>query len=416
MQVQAVGLTDVGRKRAHNEDTLLVREDLGLYLVADGMGGHAAGEVASETAAQAVVRYIEERRSLLERFDEDEAGRDAVIRLVYEAINHASSEVYGLAVGDQGRAGMGTTLTMMLVVGDKGVMGHVGDSRLYLHRGGRLHQLSDDHSYVNELVRRGLMTREAAEDSPYANVITRAVGIQSTVQPDTLVFDVLPGDTYLLCSDGLSRYLEDEGELAQILAEEDLGGLPQRLVDLANERGGKDNVTALTVRVDDDAEEAERSTEVNLRVDTLRDISLFEHLTMKELLSVMDVLRSESTDEGEVIIREGESGDSLYIVLSGRLEVLRGDKVVAELERGTHVGEMALLNSRPRSATVRTLNPTRLLVMTRQAFTELVRREPDLGVKLLWTFAQVLSHRLDETTLMSSDVATMELPASLFQD
>jgi serine/threonine protein phosphatase PrpC len=400
MEITGVGLTDVGRKRNHNEDFVLLRPDLGLYLVADGMGGHAAGEVASRLAADVVTQYIEGQRHVLERFDDSAASREALLKVVREGIEAASRDVYRLATSDQGRAGMGTTLTMMLVLGEKGVMGHVGDSRLYLCRGGKLHQLSDDHSYLSELVRRGHITAEKAEKSPYSNVITRAVGIQSSVQVDTLFFDILPDDTYLLCSDGLTRYVEDEEEMVRLATgEEELSdATPKKLIEVANERGGKDNITALVVRAErqqtrnDDV----RSTEVNLQVETLKFISLFKHLTMKELLAVLEVLRVETCSIGEVIIREGEVSDSLYIVMDGGLDVTRNGTKIAELAAGTHFGEMALLNQRPRAATVTANQASKLLVMDRAAFNDLVRREPTLGVKFLWTFAQVLSLRLDE--------------------
>ncbi len=412
MRVQAVGLSDVGRKRSHNEDFLLIRSDLGLYIVADGMGGHAAGEVASRLAVDTITQFVLGQRHVLERFDDSPAAREALLTLVRESVEAASREVYRVATSEEGRAGMGTTLTMMLVCGDKGVMGHVGDSRLYLVRQGTLHQLSEDHSYLAELIKRGHLTKEKAEQSPYSNVITRAVGIQASVQVDTLLFDILPTDTYLLCSDGLTRYMLDDDELAHSLTDAELTTLPQQLVDVANERGGRDNVTVLIVRAErqaGNASDEHRSTEVNLRVDTLRYISLFRHLTMKELLSVMEILRVESCGTGEVIIREAEASDSLYVVLSGELEVTKNGSLLAELKPGTHFGEMALLNQRPRSATVTSRKPSRLLVMDRAAFAELVRREPTLGVKFLWTFAQVLSLRLDEATLgRTPDPETLE--------
>lgn len=401
MRVQGVGLTDVGRKRSHNEDFLLLRSDLGLYVVADGMGGHASGEVASRLACDVISRYVEGQRHVLERFDDSPAAREALLSLVRDAVETASAEVFRVATSQEGRAGMGTTVTLMLVAGDKGVMAHVGDSRLYLLRSGKLHQLSEDHSYLSELIKRGHITKEKAEQSPYANVITRAVGIQASVQVDTLFFDILPNDTYLLCSDGLSRYVLDDDELARLLGEEDLDELPAHLIEVANDRGGRDNVTALVLRAEKQAgnrTDEHRSTEVNLRVDTLRYISLFRHLTMKELLSVMEILRVESCGTGEVILREGETSDSLYVVLDGLLDVTKNGSHIAELPPGTHFGEMALLNQRPRTATVTSTKPSRLLVMDRAAFNELVRREPNLGVKFLWTFAQVLSLRLDEAT------------------
>jgi PPM family protein phosphatase len=404
MQLKAAGLTDVGMKRSHNEDTLLLREDLGLYLVADGMGGHAGGEVASSTAAEVVQAYISGRQHIIAGFDDSAAGREALVQLVKDAVEASSREVYKKAATEEGRAGMGTTLTLMLVVGDKAVMGHVGDSRLYLLRKGLVHQLSEDHSYIAELVKKGYMTKEEAAKSPFSNVITRAVGIQESVQVDTLFFDVLPGDTYMLCSDGLSRYMEDNDELAEVLKGAEAQALPARLVAIANERGGRDNITSLLVRAEGErAPTADpRSTEVNLRVDTLKFISMFRHLTMKELLAVLEILRVETCATGEVIIAEGEASDSLYVVLSGELEVTRQGQPIAKLASGTHFGEMALLNQKPRVATVKAVSTSRLLVMDRTAFNVLVRRQPTLGVKFLWTLAQVLSLRLDEANAVGS--------------
>ncbi|MFZ9886016.1 MAG: Stp1/IreP family PP2C-type Ser/Thr phosphatase [Myxococcota bacterium] len=402
MKNVGVGLSDVGQKRTQNEDYLLIRPDLGLYLVADGMGGHAAGEVASRLAAETVARCIEEEKAMLDAFEDSEAAREQLQALVRRAIEQASRAVYEHATSHEGKAGMGTTLSMLLLVKDKAVMGHVGDSRIYLLRAKTLHQLSDDHSYVGELVRRGLLSPEEAEQSPYANVITRAVGIQESVQADTLCFDLLPNDVFLLCSDGLTRHVHAEDELQEMLGNRRLVELPQLLVDLANARGGRDNITVLVMRIprgEDTQKEERRTTEVNLRVDTLREISLFRHLTMRELLAVMEILRIETFARGKRVMTEGEISDSLYVVLSGRLEVTRHGSHLAELGVGTHFGEMALLNQRPRAATVVAKEAARLLVMDRTNFNELVRRNPTLGVKFLWTFAQVLSLRLDEATL-----------------
>jgi serine/threonine protein phosphatase PrpC len=418
MQVIGVGLTDVGKKRDHNEDSLLLRPELGLYMVADGMGGHAGGDVASKKAIEVVSQYVSGQRHLIERFDDTPDARDALITLVREAIEAASREIYNMATSGEGKAGMGTTTTLVLVAGDKAVMGHVGDSRLYLNRGGRIHQLSEDHSYISELVRRGHMTPEKAQASPYANMITRAVGIHSHVQVDTLLFDVLPGDTYLVCSDGLTRYVTDVGELAGFLGNDSYQSLPQQLIDVANDRGGRDNITCLVIRAegsaDDPATDQVRSTEVNLQVETLRFITLFEPLDMKELLAVLEYLRVERSGTGEVIVREGEASDSLYILVEGHLEVLRGDSVIAELDKGSHFGEMALLSQRPRAATVRATTPSRLLVLDRAAVEDLVKREPALGVKFLWRLAQVLSLRLDQANELGSpsppsEAETMEI-------
>lgn len=403
MRVLAFGKSDVGKKRGHNEDYVLLAPELGLYMVCDGMGGHASGEVASELAARTVKKYIEDKRTVIEAYDESAPARDQILRLVEEAVQLASREVFALATSEQGKAGMGTTLTMMLCLDTVGVMGHVGDTRLYMRRQGRLHQLSEDHTYVNEMVRRGMATVDELKKGPYANVITRAVGIQANVRVDTLLFDVLAGDTFLLCSDGLSKHVEGPEELTRLLDNDHLESIPQQLVDIANARGGTDNVSAIMLRMEgeagDDAGDRNRTTEINLKLDTLKDIALFRHLDMGELCKVLNVVRAQQCEKGEVVLREGEPGDSLYAILEGKFVVTRGGQPITWLQAGTHFGEMALFNNRPRSATIEALERSRVLVMERARFNELVRKEPQLGVKLLWAFAQVLSLRLDETSV-----------------
>jgi serine/threonine protein phosphatase PrpC len=402
MDLLVYGKTDVGRHRKHNEDTLLMRPDLGLYMVCDGMGGHAGGEVASAKAAEVVSGALEADQEVLESFDFDNpSSKEALLATVRSSVERASAEVYELATSDGGKAGMGTTLTSVLITPSAhGVMAHVGDSRLYMLRDGQLHQLSEDHSYIHEMVKRGMITMEKAKKSPYANVITRAVGIQSSVAVDTLVFDICAGDTYLICSDGLTRYFEDERELAGILANDNFSKLPEQLIAMANERGGRDNISVIVMRAvpDEGSEDEARSTEVNLRIETLRYISLFKWLTMKELVKCLEIFRVENWDPGQIVVREGEEGNSLYVVMDGELEVERGGKVISAIENGSHFGEMSLLSSRPRSATVKTRTAARLLVMDAPRFSELIQAEPALGVKFLWTFSQVLAVRLHEAT------------------
>ena len=412
MKLTAIGKTDVGRKRGHNEDFLVVDPELSLYMVCDGMGGHAGGEVASANAAACVVRWIREHRDRILSFDDTGAARDTLLRLVEEAIQLASREVYQLATSEDGKAGMGTTLTMVLFTKTVGVMGHVGDTRLYLRRDGRTYQLSDDHTYVNEMVKRGMTTVEAAKKGPYANVITRAVGIQPSVRPDTLLFDVLPGDTLLLCSDGLTRYIDGDDDIGAALEADHLESIPEQLVARANESGGADNITALVLRAAGEAGEAasdrNRTTEVNLKLDTLRHVVIFRHLDMSELCKVLSIVRAIEVTAGDVVISEGEGSDALYAILDGRMQVERGGTAVRSLLPGEHFGEMALFNSRPRSATVSAVSSGRLLVIERGRFNELIRKEPQLGVKLLWCFAQVLSLRLDDVsgTLFGSNGAS----------
>lgn len=404
MFVDAWGKTDIGRKRAHNEDALCVVPELGLYMVCDGMGGHAAGEVASAKAVEVVEREIAKNGVVLEDFKRKDtpATREKLQALVERSVQRACHEIHSLANSDAGKAGMGTTLSMLLVTGDKGVMGHVGDSRLYLHRDGRLHQLSEDHSYLAEMLKSGKMSKDEAKRSQFGNVITRAVGIQQSVQVDTLLFDLLPGDTCLLCSDGLHGYTPDNEELGTILGRKDGQAIPDALVALANERGGKDNITALVIRArsaTDAAQEADtaRVQDVQLKLATLKKIPLFRHLTYQELVKVLNIVSIEVFEARCPIVKEGTEGEELYIILAGRVMVSKGGQDIVELHPGVHFGEMALIDQSPRSATVTAQETSRLMVIGRKPFYELIRREPVLAVKLLWSFVQVLSHRLRAT-------------------
>jgi len=391
-------------KRNHNEDTFSVIENENLFVVCDGMGGHAAGEVASSRAIETVRGAIVARRDAIEDFQQADTHetRERLVTMVEGAIQKACAEIYSLATKDQGKAGMGTTLSMVLVVGSKALMAHVGDSRVYLARQGQLHQLSEDHSYCAEMIKRGKMTREEARRSPYSNVITRAVGIQASVQVDTLLFDIIPSDAFLICTDGLHIYMDDPNELVDKLtvgAKDE--SVPKTLIELANNRGGRDNISAVVLQVvperDQVVEDNRRAQEVNLKLETLKKIPLFRHLTYQELVKVLNITYLETHEAGSVIVREGDEGEELYVVLAGMVSVMIGPQRITDLGPGIHFGEMALIDQSPRSATIAAKEQTRVLVIGRRPFYNLIRKEPVLAVKLLWSFVQVLSRRLRET-------------------
>jgi serine/threonine protein phosphatase PrpC len=244
------GLTDLGRKRQSNEDAFFFEDQLGLYVVADGMGGHAAGEVASHEAVEAlygmVKRGIGKLRELVDPVDEQDMR--AACRLMESAVQAATYFVFSIAEIDRDKSGMGTTISAMLVLGDYVVTAQVGDSRIYLVRDGAVEQLTEDHTLIAWQLKQGLITPQEAARSPHKNVITRAVGNREYVQVDTRAVHVSAGMRMLLCSDGLHGYLHDE-DIPTIVA---TGGAKavKRFIDLANERGGKDNITAILVELD----------------------------------------------------------------------------------------------------------------------------------------------------------------------
>ncbi|QQR89020.1 MAG: serine/threonine-protein phosphatase [Myxococcales bacterium] len=251
MRRYGYGLTDVGRKRVSNEDSFLLDDELGLYVVADGMGGHNAGEVASQEAVDAVLGMVRREKHLLEKLDEPDVDHESLrkaLRVMESAVQGATYMVFGIAQGDPEQEGMGTTVSALLLRGEYGIMAQVGDSRIYLVRGGKAYQLTEDHTLIAWQLKQGVITKEEAERSPHKNIITRAVGSREYVQVDTHAFLVEKRDGFLLCSDGLHGYLSDE-EIGPVMQ---LG--PKRatkhFIEIANERGGKDNITAVAVELE----------------------------------------------------------------------------------------------------------------------------------------------------------------------
>jgi len=401
LRIRAWAKTDVGRQRKHNEDNYIVDMDLGLFGVADGMGGHAAGEVASETALTVLRTTLEERieslRALIE--ESPEKNRPKILNHIDEAVQAAAKSVYDMSKKKADARGMGTTLSMMMILGNKAVVGHVGDSRIFLLRQNQIFQLTEDHSLVKEQLRMGLITEEEAERSPYKNVITRAVGASDTVKVDTLFVDLHDGDRFLLCSDGLHGYFQ-EGEVGPHMAEEDIEKIPERLINLANERGGKDNITAILVWSGTDSPKSDKTkkTEITLRMDLLQKVPLFQHMTYQELVKVMNITYLKTYHKGERVVEEDEVGDVLYIIFKGKASVQRKGKQVAMLREGDHFGEMALVDKMPRSATVIIEDESQLLTITRKNFIELMRVEQSIAVKILWGFLKTMSSRLRNTT------------------
>ena len=387
--------TDVGRKRKHNEDAHLADDALGLYVVADGMGGHAAGEVASAQAVKSIREAIAKSRADIEAAARGEAveSREAVAQLMENAIQTACAAVHALSESDSGKRGMGTTLVALLVAGKTAIVGHVGDSRIYLHRKGRVHQLTEDHTLIQEQIKRGLLTKEEIATADHKNVITRAVGVQPQVEVDTLVTDVLPGDVFVLCSDGLHGYLKEE-ELPQLFAQDE-EVVTDALVELALQRGGADNVTVVCVGIESD--EAGPTFDVEAKTEILRRIPLFQHMTYKELLEILGISRPQKFGSGHTIIREGEQGAELFVLFRGRVEVIKGGVKIADLTAGGHFGEMGIVDQAPRSATVLAAEETSGLSIGRDDLLKLMRRDSLLAVKLLWSFVQVLSDRLRKT-------------------
>jgi PPM family protein phosphatase len=426
-EIQFAALTDVGRQREHNEDNFLVDKKVGLFVVCDGMGGHAAGEVASALAVRTLHEEIKKEADLVRDYLAGGTGgarvskRDLMNMLEF-AVNRASNRVHAEAAKDPKKRGMGTTLVALLVVGTQAFMIYVGDSRIYLLRDGVLEQLTEDHTVRNELIKKRKMSREQVEKIAQKNAITRAVGVYEHAEPDSLVLDLVAGDRFLLCSDGLCGYFEEDLEtLGRHLSDPNADKAARALIDAANEQGGKDNITAVIVTVGDvTSRDVTRAAQLQLKRETLARMPLFRPLSDREILRVLQVTDVATFQNGERVINEGETGEELFIVLSGQLKVQRGGADLATLKPGDHVGEMALVRSQPRSATVVSDGPSELMLIRRTEFFEILRKEHQLAVKLLWQFLGVLADRLADTSrelgAAKEELAAEDITNEIFEE
>ena len=255
MRITSGGVTDMGRVRTNNEDCYKIVEPLHLFVLSDGMGGEAHGEIASAMAVETVVNHCQDIESnpaarVIGRVDPNWSART---RRLSTAVHLANKNIFKSAEEDPDRHGMGATLTAAWIDGAKLSIAHVGDSRAYLLRSGSLLQLTRDHSLVAEQVRRGILTAAEADESEMQSVLLRALGAQAEIEVDAEEHTLFPRDVLLLCSDGLTRMVTEPEIAGMLQAETDPTRASEKLVALANERGGPDNISVVAVRLEKDA-------------------------------------------------------------------------------------------------------------------------------------------------------------------
>jgi serine/threonine protein phosphatase PrpC len=244
-------VTDVGVVRDHNEDSAFMETAKGFFIVADGMGGHAAGEVASAMAVETVKKTLESARPEIEAFRKapTDTGRRQLVQLLQNAVLSAHQAVYQRGQSEQDKAGMGTTLDVVLIAGPEAFVAHVGDSRTYLIREGRSSQITTDHTVAEVLVIEGKLTIEEAQVSPLRTILVNAIGVSADVGVEMAHVTLKRGDRILLCSDGLHDYFPIEEEIAQKLSTDTPGKALKDMVELAKTRGGHDNITGIAVHI-----------------------------------------------------------------------------------------------------------------------------------------------------------------------
>lgn len=250
LRIEVAGETNVGMKRAHNEDNFSIIEEGGLYIVADGMGGHASGEVASKMAVDALKEFFESTSNDPERtwpYKMDRSRGYEENRLI-TGIKLANLRIYESAQRDSRQRGMGTTIVSLFAVEDGVYVAHVGDSRVYRVRDGKLEQLTEDHSLLNDYIKMRRLTPEEIANFPHKNVIVRALGMKDTVKVDTRYEQPRAGDVYVLCSDGLCGPISDDEILELVVEHQDLRVAASKLIERANANGGPDNITVVLAR------------------------------------------------------------------------------------------------------------------------------------------------------------------------
>ena len=362
---------------AVNKGRVLADDDLGFYALADGVRGHPSGGRAAEIALERAASRIRAAGS---------TRGDAALTLLQEVVQDCSRAVHEAGIAAPGDRGMSAALSMVWIVGDRAHIAHVGHSGVHMARMGRLHRLSRDHSVAMELVEMGLLEPAGAVDHPMSRVLTRAVGMQEAVLPDTLSIELVPGDRFILSAAGA---VEAPDKVVEAMARD---ALARALVEATLARNQRDWSNAVVVEILSDADAG--GQDALAKLDALKGMFLFRDLDMSELARVLESSVLRRAEAGDMLIREGSREHSLYLILDGELEVIKNGVVLARCGKGGHVGEMALVSGAPRSASVRAARPTRFLEIRREQWEGLLHRVPATGVKLLSALSEELSNRL----------------------
>ncbi len=388
-----------GIVRPHNEDAMLADGAHGVFVVADGVGGRAAGEIASALTIETMEEAAPALAQVVARYGEtpEWEGRNEVLEQLEKVCQEATRRVFDQA-DRLGRKGMTTTLVLLVVGGGTAFLAHVGDSRAYLIREGLIQQLTEDHSMVNELVRSGQMSLEEAKRSQYRNVITRAIGLYPTVQADVMAIDILPGDRIVLCSDGLSDPVAPS-EIESMARQDDVETATDRLLDAALEAGAPDNVTVAVIEPDATPQaEAARA-----RAQVMENLFLFRGLPFHARLRVARICEARTIQPGEVLAQEGQAGDAMFIMAQGKVVVSHRGLDIATFKAGEHFGEVSLLDGGARSATVTSKEAGSVIVIRRDALAEFTRKDPDLGGQVYMRLATTLAARLRQANERMTD-------------
>ena len=419
MKCKHSSASEAGSSKATNQDAYLVDDRLGIHLVCDGMGGHRGGETAAQLACNTTLNYLRKHQEAILGFAAGTESKETLVDLVTSAILTANTEIYRMAAAEPSLAGMGTTLAMLLITGNLGIVAHVGSSRVYLYRNDQLTQLTKDHTLSQELIDRGLMTEAKAAKWAYGRVLSRALGPMEAVVVNTLQLDILPGDRFVLATDGITTALTAD-EIRAALANSSQETAAEQLVrashaknhmDHSEDRSENDSDDATVIVADslsdisadinEEALQQARTWEVLQKTSSLQDMFLFRSLDPRSIMQIVNNSVIMYNDPSDLLFNQGDVEQNIYIILEGDFEVLVNDTVIAKLSRGNHFGEMSWFSQEPRSATVRCCSNSKLLKVSALFLEGFILRSPEAGVLILRELARELSIRLRATNELS---------------
>jgi serine/threonine protein phosphatase PrpC len=380
---------------ARNEDNCLVSEALGFFAVCDGLSVKSGGEVAAKLAGETLQAWVGENQALLDKVKAGGAKEDK--KALEEALAHgfqnASRVIFQHSSTDPSLHGMCTSVDVVLILGSHALVGHVGAGRVYIVRKGEAHLLTEDHTQAAYLRRLGKLSNATPQQvAAYARRLTRAVGYQEDVKADTLLVELEPGDRFVVMTDGVWQPVGD----TTIFGLAARNGAAQEILDaihaVVTETGARDNFTTLVLDPQAAAVPVQAGAEQKLKM--LGKVPAFEYLSYQELMKVLSVGDLVKVPSGQPLCKEGDRGGEMMLLISGSADVTKNGKAIRRLGRGDVFGEMSMIDSAPRSASVVAGAPTSVLAFPRDALFALFREDPTLSVKFLWGVTMEMNKRL----------------------
>lgn len=412
MKYVSSGHSIKGSNCNQNEDCFLIKEEIGLHIVCDGQGEDGRGAIAAQMTTDFIdqVIFANKKKILSYKDRPSDELKLNIARFLEEAINKISFQVQNEMINDSKRRQMGTTVSMVLVIGNTIFLAHVGNSRIYLFRGNSIHQLTEDHDSKKLSKKMKFGDFELVESKHKDKELTRIIGSSQRLKVDSLALEVMSEDTLLLCTDGLSDILSEEkirdyivGTKENTLSKKIRGHVNQENLkndDLAKMIMGnvkvsniKDNVTAIAISFEQVKEVGEATTP-QVIFSTLQKFPLFSQLNYKEMSKFMSFMKLKKFMKDENIVTEGENGEDLYIIISGTADVIVQNNILAKFVQYDYFGEISLVDKEPRMATVRASSNLEALILSKKYFDHILTDDPELSFKILWRFVQTLAARM----------------------